>query len=82
MRHGFKAAACVLGLALATATASFGNDVASELRPSLTFAPASTRATPTPAACCKICKKGKACGNSCIARDKNCHQPPGCACDG
>ena len=32
--------------------------------------------------CCKICRKGKACGNSCIARDRNCHQPPGCACDG
>ena len=32
--------------------------------------------------CCKICRKGKACGNSCIARHLNCHQPPGCACDG
>ncbi|MDF1791697.1 MAG: hypothetical protein P1U88_07305 [Thalassobaculaceae bacterium] len=34
------------------------------------------------AACCKICRKGKACGNSCISRDKSCHRPPGCACDG
>ena len=33
-------------------------------------------------ACCKICRSGKACGNSCISRDKVCHQPPGCACDG
>lgn len=33
------------------------------------------------AACCKTCRKGKACGDSCIARDKTCHQPPGCACD-
>ena len=32
--------------------------------------------------CCKVCTKGKACGDSCIARDKDCHQPPGCACDG
>ena len=31
--------------------------------------------------CCKVCTKGKACGNSCIARSKDCHQPPGCACD-
>ena len=31
--------------------------------------------------CCKICRKGKACGNSCIARWKNCTKPPGCACD-
>jgi hypothetical protein len=32
--------------------------------------------------CCRICTKGKACGDSCIARDKVCHQPPGCACNG
>lgn len=31
--------------------------------------------------CCKICSKGKACGDSCISRDYECHQPPGCACD-
>lgn len=31
--------------------------------------------------CCKICRKGKACGDTCIARDKDCHEPPGCACD-
>ncbi|HEX8379616.1 MAG TPA: hypothetical protein VF619_03580 [Allosphingosinicella sp.] len=33
-------------------------------------------------ACCKICKAGKACGDSCIARDKPCHKGKGCACDG
>jgi hypothetical protein len=33
-------------------------------------------------ACCKICKAGKACGDSCIARDKQCHVGKGCACDG
>ena len=32
--------------------------------------------------CCKICTTGKACGNSCINRNYQCHQPPGCACDG
>ena len=32
--------------------------------------------------CCKICHKGKACGDSCIPRDRECHKPPGCACDG
>jgi hypothetical protein len=31
--------------------------------------------------CCRVCHKGKACGNSCISREKSCHQPPGCACD-
>lgn len=34
------------------------------------------------AGCCKMCKKGKACGDSCIARDKECHKGKGCACDG
>ncbi len=34
-----------------------------------------------PAACCKTCRKGKACGDSCISRAKTCRKPPGCACD-
>lgn len=33
-------------------------------------------------ACCKTCHAGKACGNSCIARDRKCSAPLGCACDG
>ena len=33
-------------------------------------------------ACCKVCKAGKACGDSCIARDKACSKPKGCACNG
>jgi hypothetical protein len=42
--------------------------------------------TPTPTGstapvCCKVCTTGKACGNSCINVNYNCHQPPGCACD-
>ena len=37
---------------------------------------------PTGTSCCKVCRKGKACGNSCIARSKTCHRPAGCACDG
>ncbi len=32
--------------------------------------------------CCKTCKSGKACGNSCISRSKTCDKPPGCACNG
>ena len=31
--------------------------------------------------CCKICRKGKACGNSCIRKTYTCHKSPGCACD-
>lgn len=36
---------------------------------------------PEPEVCCKICHKGKACGDTCIARDKQCEVEPGCACD-
>ena len=32
--------------------------------------------------CCKTCSKGKACGDSCIARDRTCKKGKGCACDG
>jgi hypothetical protein len=38
---------------------------------------------PTPVqGCCKHCRKGKACGDSCIARDETCHAGSGCACNG
>ncbi len=30
--------------------------------------------------CCKVCKKGKPCGDTCIEKDDECHLPPGCAC--
>ena len=32
--------------------------------------------------CCKTCKKGKACGDSCIAKDATCKKGKGCACNG
>jgi hypothetical protein len=44
--------------------------------------PPTAAPAPPARACCMVCRNGKACGNSCIARNKACHQPPGCACDG
>jgi hypothetical protein len=44
--------------------------------------PDTARAEPPRRACCRICRTGKACGNSCIARNKTCRQPTGCACNG
>lgn len=44
--------------------------------------PAALPATSESERCCKICRKGKACGDSCIARDRECRVGPGCACDG
>ena len=48
--------------------------------PTPTYYPPSYNTTTT--TCCKVCTKGKACGDSCINRNYTCHQPPGCACDG
>jgi hypothetical protein len=31
--------------------------------------------------CCKICSKGKACGDTCIRSDYTCHKGKGCACN-
>ncbi len=30
--------------------------------------------------CCRHCGSGKPCGHQCIAKTRECHQPPGCAC--
>lgn len=32
--------------------------------------------------CCRTCRSGKACGNTCIAAERSCNKPPGCACNG
>lgn len=44
-------------------------------------APAITPAVELSPTCCRVCSAGKACGNGCIARDRQCHQPAGCACN-
>ena len=63
-----------------TARADTGGGV--QLRPFVQDTAAPTVAQPvTSPACCRICTRGKACGNSCINRAYRCHQPPGCACD-
>lgn len=46
------------------------------------ISPASNLSEPSASSCCRVCTKGKACGNSCISRALQCRQPPGCACDG
>ncbi len=37
--------------------------------------------SPSGVSCCAHCSTGKACGNSCIAKNLTCHQPAGCACN-
>ena len=64
------------GLAFLAVAASLALGPAS-LNPCLAGAAAAARY-----GCCKVCSKGKACGNSCIARWKTCHKGKGCACNG
>lgn len=64
-------------LALAGATPQPAGSFAGSAQACTAIEGGTTAAQP----CCRVCKKGKACGNSCIARDKKCHQPPGCACN-
>lgn len=35
-----------------------------------------------PDGCCKVCRDGKACGDSCISKTDSCTKGPGCACNG
>ncbi len=39
--------------------------------------------SPTDAkSCCKVCKTGKACGDTCIDKSATCRVGQGCACNG
>ena len=49
--------------------------------PESTPEPLFTPAT-APAGCCKHCKSGCPCGDSCISCDVECRKPVGCACKG
>lgn len=52
------------------------------IEPTVIPAAASTTAPTAAPKCCRICKSGKACGDSCISKDSTCHKAPGCACNG
>jgi len=39
----------------------------------------SPRSAPAPQ-CCKTCRSGQACGDTCIPQGQTCTRPPGCAC--
>ena len=48
----------------------------------LVFGSASCTTTEPTTSCCRVCRTGKPCGDSCISRDKQCSKPRGCACSG
>lgn len=85
-----KLVGAALAVALGLATVAFASQSTVTTHPATFTFPVRAEAqssflpesTLVAQACCKVCRKGKACGDSCIARDKVCRQPPGCACDG
>ncbi len=71
-----------LGLLASSALAADGSAVCEPTLEQSSRITATARLAPQQlAACCKICRKGKACGNSCISRTKTCSKGKGCACD-
>lgn len=48
--------------------------------PALLPPPSSPRSPPQ--SCCRVCRSGKACGDSCIGQGMVCSKGPGCACQG
>lgn len=36
----------------------------------------------SPQQCCRVCRKGQPCGDSCISAEKQCKRSTGCACSG
>ena len=68
----------VAAIPLPPDTVSVSPDTVSAPEPSVRPA----RRPPAKKPCCRVCRTGKACGNGCIARNRTCRQPPGCACNG
>ena len=83
-----RVAAGVLGFALlgvctpgwACASEPGGSDVPAEPARAPSEADAGGSCVPREQ-CCKVCVKGKACGNTCIKAEYQCHKAAGCACD-
>lgn len=50
--------------------------------PSTTQQPSAPPPPPAQAGCCRVCRTGRACGDSCISRSNACHRGQGCACQG
>lgn len=78
----FLIPAMMLALPLHAKTAQMSLPIASVQSEAVTIGDKLRPEVVLPAACCKICRKGKACGDSCISKPKACHKGPGCACNG
>lgn len=64
-----------------SATSSSSIEVTTRLEPSDHLWPQPEPPLAPEKNCCRVCRVGKACGNTCIARERTCNTSPGCACD-
>ena len=53
-------------------------DARADQAPAMTPLPTSTPETPQQ--CCRLCQKGKPCGDGCISAERQCRKEQGCAC--
>ncbi len=60
---------------------SLGSEASDQHRGCL-YQEAMQKSDPTGTSCCRVCRSGKACGDSCIPHDVTCRLRPGCACQG
>ena len=60
---------------------SKSNSVFSECSLQINDVTPTTPTNPTNS-CCKVCRTGKACGDSCISKSNTCNKGSGCACNG
>jgi hypothetical protein len=72
------ARAVALGLLLVLV---LGIDARADQAPLMTKPlPMSTATAEAPAQCCRMCQKGKPCGDGCISAERQCKKAQGCAC--
>ena len=74
-RRGRVAQAVAVALLLVAAPSGIAR---ADQAPVVTPLPTSTAQAPEQ--CCRVCRKGKACGDACISATKQCKKEHGCAC--
>jgi hypothetical protein len=82
-RCAFYARAVALAVVLVMASgldAGAGQDVVAPLPQSTAEAPPPQSTAQAPQQCCRVCSKGKPCGDACISAAKQCRKAQGCAC--
>jgi hypothetical protein len=83
LRGWLRIGVLIVVVGLIPATQGCGSESSSVTSESSSVTGESSSVTsPATLSCCRVCTKGKACGDSCINVSFTCHKGPGCACNG